>query len=216
MKKILKISANLLTISRIILVFFMLPWIFFVNVNKDNYQDKYHFVFIVVFVIASITDALDGYISRKIMKQTIFGKFFDPIADKLLIIVSFFYIYILARNKHLLPLSNAYNKEIESFVLIFLLIMIIRDFLIMGVRLIAFEKKTIITASSLGKIKTICIFISIFINLLARLIENICVGFSFELKQMIIFFLIINSILIILSGLNYIIKNFKLIEKNFY
>ncbi|WP_374695529.1 CDP-alcohol phosphatidyltransferase family protein [Areca yellow leaf disease phytoplasma] len=48
--------------------------------------------FQIIFIVAAITDYLDGYIAKKYQQQTVFGKFFDPIADKLLVIITLFYI----------------------------------------------------------------------------------------------------------------------------
>jgi CDP-diacylglycerol--glycerol-3-phosphate 3-phosphatidyltransferase len=210
MKKLIKISANLITLFRILLVFVMLPFLF-VTKKVLTDPDLFKISFILIFILASITDFLDGYIAKKFKQQTIFGKFFDPIADKLLVIVSFFYIYILS-NKHALLSEKNDNRGIEFLLLSVLLINIIRDFLVMGVRLVAFEQKTIITASFLGKLKTIFTFISIFLMLISKEIES-----KLDIK-MIFFnkiFLIINIFLIIWSGFFYIIKNFKFIKNNF-
>ncbi|WP_238055062.1 CDP-diacylglycerol--glycerol-3-phosphate 3-phosphatidyltransferase [Candidatus Phytoplasma ziziphi] len=210
MKKLIKTSANLITLFRIFLVFVMLPFLFIIK--KDLIiEDQFRNIFISIFVLASITDFLDGYIAKKFKQQTIFGKFFDPIADKLLVIVSFFYIYILSTNDTLL--TKGHNKHIERLLLSVLLINIIRDFLVMGVRLIAFEQKTIITASFLGKLKTIFTFISIFLMLISKKIETRSSEISMILFNQI--FLIINMFLIIWSGIDYIIKNFKFIKNNF-
>ncbi len=212
MKKLIKTSANLITLFRILLVFVMLPFLFVTKkVLTHTHPDLFKIPFILIFILASITDFLDGYIAKKFKQQTIFGKFFDPIADKLLVIVSFFYIYILS-TKHALLLEKNDNKGIEFLLLSVLLINIIRDFLVMGVRLVAFEQKTIITASFLGKLKTIFTFISIFLMLISKEIES-----KLDIK-MIFFnkiFLIINIFLIIWSGFFYIIKNFKFIKNNF-
>lgn len=212
MKKLIKTSANLITLFRILLVFVMLPFLFVTKkVWTHSDPDSFKTPFILIFILASITDFLDGYIAKKFKQQTIFGKFFDPIADKLLVIVSFFYIYILS-SKHALLLEKNDNKGIEFLLLSVLLINIIRDFLVMGVRLVAFEQKTIITASFLGKLKTIFTFISIFLMLISKEIES-------KLQIEMIFFnkifLIINIFLIIWSGFLYIIKNFKFIKNNF-
>ncbi|MDV3167824.1 MAG: CDP-alcohol phosphatidyltransferase family protein [Candidatus Phytoplasma stylosanthis] len=220
MRKIIKLSANLLTIFRIILVFFMLPYLFI----RENYNYKCQDLslfkiisnrqfFFLIFVTASITDVLDGFIAKKITKQTIFGKFFDPIADKLLIIVSFFYVYKISNEKILL-LKN--NDSVEPFILSILLINIIRDFIIMGVRLMAFEKKNIIIASLWGKIKTIFNFLTISLLLLSIQIEKKNILSNESLLMLIKIILIINACLIIFSGLEYIKKNFKFIKKNFY
>lgn len=216
MKKLIKISANLITLFRIFLVFFMLPFLFLKhkNFNSNNVDHRIHFS--IIFVLASITDFLDGYIAKKFKTQTIFGKFFDPIADKLLVIVSFFYIYTLCNKEPNYKLfnDNKDNKKIERLILITLLINIIRDFLVMGLRLIAVEQKKIITASILGKLKTIFTFCSILLILLSKQIGQIIIP-EVQIINLIKCFLIINIILIICSGSNYIIKNFKFIQKSF-
>ncbi|WAN63324.1 CDP-diacylglycerol--glycerol-3-phosphate 3-phosphatidyltransferase [Candidatus Phytoplasma rubi] len=212
MKKLIKTSANLITLFRIFLVFVMLPFLFVTKkVLTHPDPDSFKILFILIFILASITDFLDGYIAKKFKQKTIFGKFFDPIADKLLVIVSFFYIYILSI-KNALLLEKNHNKEIELLLLSVLLINIIRDFLVTGVRLMAFEQKTIITASFLGKLKTIFTFISIFLMLISKEIENILNIRMIFFNQI---FLIINIFLIIWSGFFYIIKNFKFIKNNF-
>ncbi|MEZ0180224.1 CDP-alcohol phosphatidyltransferase family protein ['Camptotheca acuminata' phytoplasma] len=213
MKKIIKTSANLLTVLRIILVFFMLPSIFFLRSKVPEISNT----FIIIFFIASITDVLDGYIAKKITKKTVFGKFFDPIADKLLIIISLLYIFLLCDKHILIPENtNHFNKRLKNLVLGVLIVAIIRDFLIMGVRLMAFEKNKIIAASFLGKIKTIFTFISVLLALLARyIIEKTHID-SELLFYILICLFIIDIILIIFSGIHYIIKNFKLIQNNFY
>ncbi|WP_341266652.1 CDP-alcohol phosphatidyltransferase family protein [Candidatus Phytoplasma fraxini] len=216
MKKIIKISANLITLFRIFLVFFMLIFLFnqYKNPETTLLEDKYGIYFILVFLLASFTDFLDGYIAKNFKQQTVFGKFFDPIADKLLVIVSFFYIYRLCHSKQLLYVDDSKNI-IEHLVLSVLLINIIRDFLVMGVRLMAFEQKTIITASFLGKLKTSFTFISILFILISRQIPLNAYLQKTTLMTLTVICLIINIFLVILSGAYYIIKNFKFIQKNF-
>ncbi|MBP3059217.1 CDP-diacylglycerol--glycerol-3-phosphate 3-phosphatidyltransferase [Texas Phoenix palm phytoplasma] len=222
MKKLIKISANLITIFRIFLVFCLLPFLYLKYekkiTNDLNAFKLFKFWFAMIFILASITDFLDGYIAKKFKQQTIFGKFFDPIADKLLVIISFFYLYILCKNKVLL---NDYknNKNLEYFIISVLIVNIIRDFLIMGVRLIAFEQKNIISASFLGKTKTFFTFFSIILLLFADTIEkysNNIMFFQINIMNILKFFLTMNIILIIISGLEYIMKNFKIILINLY
>lgn len=216
MKKLIKISANLITLFRIFLVFFMLPFLFLKHKNLNSNNVDHRMNFSIIFILASITDFLDGYIAKKFKTQTIFGKFFDPIADKLLVIVSFFYIYELCNkgSNYKLFNNNNNNKTIGNLILIALLTNIIRDFVVMGLRLIAVEQKKIITASILGKLKTIFTFCSILLILLSKQIGKIIIQED-QIINLIKYCLIINIILIIYSGSNYIIKNFKFIQKSF-
>ncbi|MCD8021779.1 MAG: CDP-diacylglycerol--glycerol-3-phosphate 3-phosphatidyltransferase [Lachnospiraceae bacterium] len=92
----------------------------------------------IVFIVASATDMLDGYIARKYHLITDFGKFMDPIADKLLVCSAM--ICLVAQEK------------LAAWVVI---IIIGREFIISGFRLVASEKGTVIAASYWGKFKTV-------------------------------------------------------------
>jgi CDP-diacylglycerol--glycerol-3-phosphate 3-phosphatidyltransferase len=208
----------------------MLPFLYFKFENQNQIinipkQTEYIYSihsfkiwFGILFILAAFTDYLDGFIARKFQQKTVFGKFFDPIADKLLVIISFFYLYILCQEKMLLINYPQMNKELKSIILSVLIINILRDFLIMGLRCIACEqKKLIITSSFLGKIKTFFTFISIILILFSQFLIDF-----FNIKNLVLYinfikiFLIINIFFVIYSGLNYIIKNYKLIFNNLY
>ncbi len=94
---------------------------------------------LVVFVAASLTDTADGYIARKYHLVTDFGKFMDPLADKLLVCSA------------MICLID--TGEIPSWIVI---IIIAREFVISGFRLVAADNGIVIAASKWGKIKTIC------------------------------------------------------------
>ncbi len=125
-------TANKLTIFRVALVPF---FVFFALADFIPYGKIVAFV---IFVVATVTDKLDGYIARKYNMITTFGKFMDPIADKLL--VSSALIYLTA------------TEKIPVWITI---IIIGREFAISGVRLIATESNVTIAASAWGKLKTI-------------------------------------------------------------
>ena len=91
----------------------------------------------VVFVLAALTDLLDGAIARKRNCVTIFGKFLDPIADKLLVTAALLALIQLG--------------EISSWAAV---IIIAREFIVQGIRIIAANDAVVIAASFLGKIKT--------------------------------------------------------------
>ena len=123
---------NKLTLFRVILI----P--FFVFFLLAPYFEGYgNYIAVAVFIVASITDFLDGKIARKYNLVTNFGKFMDPLADKLL--VSSALICLVALNK------------IPAWVVI---VIIAREFIISGFRLVAADNGVVIAASYWGKFKT--------------------------------------------------------------
>lgn len=92
----------------------------------------------IVFFIAAITDALDGNIARGRNMVTNFGKFADPLADKMLVCVAMICLVAMGR--------------LQAWVLI---VILCRDFIVDGLRMIAVEKGTVIAASRWGKLKTL-------------------------------------------------------------
>ena len=122
---------NILTVFRI----FLIPLSTFLIL----YNTKTTLIYgLIVFCIASITDFLDGWIARKYKLISAFGKFLDPIADKLLILCTLFALTALT----VIPAWLG-------------IIILFRDLLVDGLRLVAVEKGEVIVASKLGKIKTI-------------------------------------------------------------
>ncbi len=92
----------------------------------------------IIFIIASLTDTLDGYLARKNNQVTTFGKFMDPLADKLLVCTALICLTGLQR--------------LPAWVTI---VIVAREFIISGFRLIAAEKGVVIAASYWGKFKTV-------------------------------------------------------------
>ena len=148
--------ANKLTIFRIILV----PVLMLVPIIDKIYGISGEFLGIstafwimnVIFIIASITDKLDGYIARSRNQVTTFGKFLDPLADKILVISA-------------LVILVEYTK-IPSWIPI---IVLAREFIVSGYRLLAVEKGgQVIAASIWGKLKTVTQMIAIILAFLDR------------------------------------------------
>src|SRR4030065_941550 len=108
-----------------------------------------------IFSIASITDFLDGYLARRSGDITKFGIILDPIADKFLVISALIVLVDMER----LPAWIAIT-------------IIVREFLVTGLRAVAFSKDIVIPAEFGGKIKTITQFVSIFMFLIDRLPIN--------------------------------------------
>lgn len=122
---------NSLTLARIVMIPF---FIFFLMASFIPFGK---WIALGLFIAASLTDFLDGYIARKYKLITDFGKFADPLADKLLVCSAL--IVLLSLNK-----INVY----------IVLIIIARDFIISGFRLVAAGKGIVIAADWFGKVKT--------------------------------------------------------------
>ena len=137
--------ANKLTIFRIILVPIMVI-IPFLGIQGDVYGIPVSYLIMdLIFIIASITDKLDGYIARSRNQVTTFGKFLDPLADKILVLT-----------------AMVMFVEVDKIPAWIPIVVLAREFLVSGYRLIAVEKgRKVIAASILGKLKTVTQMISI-------------------------------------------------------
>ena len=124
---------NKLTILRVILIPFFVVFMLF---DITGAADKW--IALVIFCVASLTDMLDGKIARKYNLVTNFGKFMDPLADKLLVCTAL--ICLTSMNR-----LNA----------IVVLVIIAREFIISGFRLVASDNGIVIAASYWGKFKTV-------------------------------------------------------------
>ena len=124
---------NKLTILRVILIPFFVVFMFF---DITGAADKW--IALVIFCVASLTDMLDGKIARKYNLVTNFGKFMDPLADKLLVCTA------------LICLTSMNRLNV-----IVVLVIIAREFIISGFRLVASDNGIVIAASYWGKFKTV-------------------------------------------------------------
>ena len=173
--------ANKLTMLRIL----MIPVFIAVLVYSKDRDIVYRYIALGIFVMASATDALDGYVARKYNMITDFGKLMDPLADKILVSSALII---------LIELGN-----ISSWVVS---IVIAREFIISGIRLIATEKNIIIAASPLGKLKTVSQMLSVILMLLSIKAISLITDLSVWLM----------CILSVISLLDYIIKNKKVLS----
>ena len=141
---------NKLTVMRILLVFVILI-ISFLNIPGEVFGISLKFLIIeIIFIIASITDHYDGYLARKNNQITTFGKFLDPIADKILVVTTM----LLLTERGTLP---AWIPIITIF----------REFLVSGYRLVeAKEAGNVVAANIWGKIKTVTQMIAIMLMLI--------------------------------------------------
>ena len=168
---------NKLTMFRVILI----P--FFVFFLLAPYFEGYgNYVAVAIFIVASLTDLLDGKIARKYNLVTNFGKFMDPLADKLLVCSAMICLIELG----LLP----------AWIVI---IIIAREFIISGFRLIASDNGVVIAASYWGKFKTTFQMLMVIVLLLNFDIP------AFKILGTVLIW--IATILTIVSLIDYIVKN---------
>ena len=170
---------NKLTILRTIMIPFFLVFLYLPQLGMTG-----NILAAVIFIAASLTDLLDGKIARKYNLVTNFGKFMDPLADKLLVCSALIALVDIGR--------------IAGWVVI---IIIAREFIISGFRLIASDNGVVIAASYWVKFKTTFQMIMIIV-----LILNLNIPFISIVEQVLIY---ISLALTIISLLDYIIKNYK-------
>lgn len=179
---------NKLTVFRILLVpIIIILFIFPISgeVNVVNTVLSINQIVIVsLFALASITDFFDGQIARKYNLITTFGKFMDPIADKLLV------------NTMIIMLASTHKIHV-----IIAVIMISRDIVVDAIRLLAVQNNVVIAASFLGKAKT---FVQMF-AIVFVLLNNIPFCFiNFPLDQILMWLAMVVSLI---SGIDYFNKS---------
>lgn len=116
-----------------------------------------YLIFAAVFILAAFTDYLDGHIARKHNLVTTFGKFLDPIADKLL--NDAMMIFLLVPQSY--ALVQRKDEMMLTILMICVILMIARDLLVDGMRLVASQKGIVVSANIFGKVKTVLQMISI-------------------------------------------------------
>lgn len=189
--------ANKLTIFRIILVPIMaiIPYL---NLQGDFFGLSYtYFWMLLIFIVASITDKLDGYIARSKNQVTTFGKFLDPLADKILVLTAMVLLVELNKIPAWIPI-----------------IVLAREFLVSGYRLLAVEKGgKVIAASIWGKLKTATQMVALILIMFDKNSFGVCFNGTLTGIDLIINIastglLIISTIATIFSGYDYM-KNGK-------
>ncbi|MEG1255171.1 CDP-diacylglycerol--glycerol-3-phosphate 3-phosphatidyltransferase [Clostridium sp.] len=176
--------ANKLTVLRMILVPVFLICSMYNTVEAN-------IVALIIFIVASITDKLDGYIARSKNQITNFGKFMDPLADKLLVTCAL----ILLVEKGIIP----------AWVVV---VIISREFIVSGLRTLAASQGVVIAASNWGKLKTVIQMIAIIMGLLLPIYNapwlNVITNIS----------VYIAAIITVISGIDYFVKGKNVININ--
>ncbi|MDG6220872.1 MAG: CDP-diacylglycerol--glycerol-3-phosphate 3-phosphatidyltransferase [Candidatus Thermoplasmatota archaeon] len=182
---------NKLSLLRIFLVPAFLAILYMEGLGDHNFLGPHNAVLAtLVFIIASATDMLDGYIARSRGLITDLGKFLDPLADKMLVVSAFVYLVGVGR--------------IPDWMVITI---IIREFAVSGLRILAASQKVVISASSIGKLKTQSQMVAIVLALL-QWPNVVFLGFQFYW-----WVALVAVVLTVVSGADYIWKGRKHIKE---
>ena len=170
---------NKLTTLRVI----MIPFFVFFLLWQNGENRTFRMIALALFIIASLTDLLDGKIARKYNLVTNFGKFMDPLADKLLVCSALICLI-----------------ELNALPAWMVIIIISREFIISGFRLIASDNGVVIAASYWGKFKTTFQRVLLILDIPAlAFVTTICVWIAL--------------VLTIVSLVDYIYKNHKILTE---
>ncbi|MBQ3116327.1 MAG: CDP-diacylglycerol--glycerol-3-phosphate 3-phosphatidyltransferase [Clostridia bacterium] len=184
---------NKLTIARIVMIPLFVA-VFYLNVIPFNYV-----ISAGIFVIAAATDFLDGHIARKRNLVTDLGKFLDPIADKVLVSTALIIMILPLGGTQILPFYGA----------IAVALILARELIISGFRMVAASKGMVIAADKVGKIKTFTQDIAIAVLLVAADVNPILYS-PMNIVGLVI--LGIATLLTVISGTECIVKNIAVIK----
>lgn len=195
---------NILTFSRILIIPVFVA-LFYVQFTA------HYFVCGALFVIACITDFLDGAIARKHNLVTNLGKFLDPIADKVLVLSGFILF---------LTVPEIFNANLGDWAIIVagcgVAVIIARELIVSGFRMVAASSGEVIAADKIGKYKTFAQDLSVgFLLFGAGITElELSDGLFGEIVNLLgLSLFIISIILTVVSGINYLAKNIHVLKK---
>ena len=161
------------------------------------------FVALGIYVLACITDFLDGYIARKYNLITDFGKFMDQIADKFLTTTAMF-----------LVLFGRAAVTANWLAVVMFLIVILRDILISGIRMVAANKNVVIAADIFGKVKSLFLDLASMVLILYVGLREICsCDFLMYVQVFGLSLMIVGVVLTIVSCVNYTVSAIKQLTK---
>ncbi len=183
--------ANKLTLARIALTVFFMVFLFSKGLT-------FKVLALVAFAAATWTDFLDGYFAKKRNEISDFGKFMDPIADKVLVISAF--------------LAFVEMKLIPAWIVV---VIVLREFIITGLRLIALARGEVIEAEMAGKHKTVSQMVSVYVILFFIIFRQASLtvfgfwneGLEYLLRAIIFYMMLITALFTLVSGISYLVKN---------
>ena len=181
---------NKLTLTRIILVPVFMVFVSLTQIGTEDFNPTWYLVAGIIFAAASFTDFLDGHLARKWNMVTDFGKFADPLADKLLTTVAFIY---MLRDGVCSP--------------VVLCIILAREFAVSGLRMVAASAKDgkVIAANMWGKVKTVLQMITIIfyyftVALTGNVLGQTCASIAYWLCWLV-------AVVTAVSGIKYLWDN---------
>ena len=173
-------TANKLTILRVVMIPAFLAVVYWGFPGST-------WVVLAIYIVACLTDWLDGYIARHYNQVSDFGKFMDPLADKCLVVAALCWF--------------VENGQMAGWVLA---VVLLREFAVSGMRLVAVEKGRVIAAGWSGKVKTastmVCICLMIFFGPEPRWLNLVCQG--------------IILVTTVYSGVEYFVKNWDVFRES--
>ena len=170
-------TASKITLARVAFI----PLLMIFMALSDGEANAWMILSLIIFIVASVTDYIDGYIARSRNQVTDFGKFLDPLADKLLVIAAM----CMFCQWGMMPAWA-------------LMLVLTREFAVTGLRLVAVGKGKVIAAGWSGKVKT------------ASTMVSLCVWMAFPGVEWLSWLIIaVIAITTVYSGVEYFIQNWK-------
>ena len=198
---------NLITLSRIPTLFIVVELMF----SRLQWTDSAAFV---LFVIGAVTDWLDGFLARRYRQVSNFGKLMDALTDKILIVGVFVAMLVQMPGDEISGTGLQYAL-LPDWALFFVLVIMAREFLVTGLRLVAASQGIVLAAERSGKLKTVLQLVSISVLLLASALNH---DFHLANAPVYLWFYNIGLVLFVAaalltaaSGLGYIIKYWDLL-----
>lgn len=185
--------VRIFIIPAIIIIYYIdeLNFVMVSNITADN------IIICLLFIVASISDFFDGYFARKYNLVTTFGKFADPLADKLLVMTAL----LILQDMNVVPMW-------------IVLLILAREFIVTGIRLLAVEKGKVIAASKLGKYKTAFTMVAIIVLFFYQSYILILPLFNINIETLGMILLYISLGLTLISGVDYFFKNKEIITES--
>ncbi len=199
----MKNLPNRITLSRILLIFVFVALAnirsdsvgFFIPTVSPESAQVCHIIAYIVAILAAFTDMLDGYLARRFHLESDFGRLVDPLADKIFVVGTF--------------VMMAEYKLMPGWIII---VVLTREFMVTGLRMLATHKGVVISADKWGKLKTI-------LQMISLLIGGAAWVQMFDIHQKTIWvvwyiLLLVMTLVTILSGIGYFLKNKHLYMEN--